>query len=239
MSSLFDQFNGSGPAPTPVDPPQAPLPAQGPATDFISTETKAKAQVAAKVAREKTQATVHIVAQRANDTLAQTKERMAHVTVPKLSTKALGAGLTILVIVVGAGWWMSRTPSQKTEHAPAAAAVTVAPSTPASASTVTKAPKPAPVAQVAVTQQPAAPPPVAAATVTPQPVVATAPQLIVPPVSGPVTQPSQPVMSPSVEEINARWAKGVQKPKAAPKSAVKPQYEQDADAALDAWKKSH
>ena len=241
MSSLFDDFNGAAPAP--AEPPKAAPPPKQPSTDFFSTETKAKAQEAAKVAREKTQATVEVVAQRASETFTQGKERLAkltipQVTMPKIPAKALGAGIAVIALAAGAGWWFTRAPTPKSApiavapSTPAPAPVAVAPSTPKPAPAVS-APTPA----VAIVPQPVtlAPAPVTpVAQVTPSPISAPNPE-----VEGSQKAALVPVKSPTPEEIRARWAQNVHVVKPTPKPVVKPQYEQDADAALNAWKKSH
>lgn len=244
MSNLFDDFNDGAPAP--AEPPKAAPKPEQPATDFFSAETKARAQEAAKVAREKTQATVEVVAQRASDTLAQGKERLAKLTLPKVSmpkipAKALGAVIAVVVVAAGAGWWFTRAP------APHPAPVAVAPSTPAPApvAVTPSTPTPAPAVSAPTTQVVIAPPPVAPV---PAPVAPVTPisKVTPTPVAASSTEAERslhptpgPIKSPTPEEIRARWAQNVHLAKSAPKPAVKPQYEQDADAALNAWKKSH
>lgn len=244
MSNLFDDFNDGAPAS--AEPPKAAPRPEQPSTDFFSAETKARAQEATKVAREKTQASVEVVAQRASDTLAQGKERLARLTMPKITlpkipAKAIGTAIAVVMVAAGAGWWFTRAP------APQLAPIAVAPSTPASAPVAVKTPTPtpaqvvsAPAPQVASAPQPVAPAPA------PMPPVAPMPKVTPTPVAASTTEVngsqkavSGPVMSPTPEEINARWAKNVHLAKPAPKPETKPQYEQDADAALNAWKKSH
>lgn len=244
MSSLFDDFNGGAPAP--AEPPKAAPPPQQPSTDFFSAETKARAQDAAKVAREKTQATVEVVAQRASETLAQGKERLANLTLPKVSmpkipAKVLGAGIAALALAAGAGWWFTRAPASKpapiavTPSTPAPAPVAVAPSTPKPAPAVSALTPAVAIAPQPVTPAPAPMTPVPpVAQVTPSPISAPTPE-----VEGSQKPVPAPVKSPTPEEIRARWAQNVHVVKPTPKPAAKPQYEQDADAALNAWKKSH
>lgn len=244
MANLFDDFNDGAPAP--AEPPKAAPKPEQPSTDFFSAETKTRAQEAAKVAREKTQATVEVVAQRASDTLAQGKERLAKLTMPKITlpkipAKALVGAIAVGMVVAGAGWWFTRAP------APQPAPIAVAPSTPASASVAVTTPTPtpaqavsAPAPQVAITPQLVAPAPAPMAPVAPMPKVTPTP------VAASTTEVNRsqkavsgPIKSPTPEEIRARWAQNVHLAKPVPKPETKPQYEQDADAALNAWKKSH
>lgn len=255
MTKLLKQFNGGTSTATP--PAQAPAPAPSPSTDFFSAETKARAQQAAEVAMEKTQATVSQVTKRVNRLAGQVKERAATVTVPKVSApkisgKALGLGGAVLCLVIGAGWWFTRAPApQATPVATVAkpAPVTVAPSTPAPVAAPVAAPAtaaaPARAATVAIARvEPTTPAPAPALTrvVLQAPVTPPAPAVVAPASVTQAPLANGPVKSPTPEEINARWNQAVKLPKPvkrAPAAEVKPQYEQDADAALNAWKKSH
>lgn len=229
MASIFDddfESTPSAPAPKPaVTPKEAP-------TDFFTADTKAKAKEAAEVAKAATQATVDIVAKHGKATFDQVKAKAETIklpSIPKPPMKWVAAGGVLLTVAIGAGWWFTHAPASKPHSTP----VTVASSTPAASASV-KAPAPAIPVTPAPSPAPATPVVAAPVPVVPPPPAVTA--------AVPVPAPAQaPIKSPSAADISAQWSKNAKPVHAAskPSPAVKPQYEQDADAALNAWQKTH